>query len=380
MEHYNNYLTVDLDILQENFRIIKKLAGVPVMAVIKADAYGHGAVMAAKCLNAEFYGVSSVSEALELRRAGIAQPILILGHTPVCGYPQLVAQNIRLTIFSLEDAEALSKAAVELGVTAYVHIAVDTGMSRIGFQVTEEAADVCKQIVGLPNLDCEGIFSHFATSDEQDLSRAKAQEEAFVRFCAMLERRGICPPIKHLDNSAGIINFAGHYHMVRAGIILYGQEPSIHVPIRELGLRPAMSWHSRIAHIKTLEPGRQVSYGGDFTTTRPTRVATIPVGYGDGYRRSLSNRFHVLIRGHKAPILGRVCMDQLIVDVTDIPNVTQQDIVTLLGQNGDLTITASEMGQAAGSFNYEVICAITRRVPRVYLQDGKIVHIENYLL
>ena len=380
MEHFNNYLTVDLDILQENFRIVQKLAGVPVMAVIKADAYGHGAVMAAKYLNAEFYGVSSLSEALELRHAGITQPVLILGHTPMIGFKEIVAHSIRPVIFSLEDAMALSKAAAEQGLVAPFHFAVDTGMSRIGFQVTEEDADICRQIADLPNLHCEGIFSHFATADEADLTRAKTQEAAFNRFCHMLECRGLCPEIKHLDNSAGIINFSNHYNMVRAGIILYGQDPSADVPIRELGLRPAMQWHSRIAHIKTLEPGRQISYGGDFTTTRPTRVATIPAGYGDGYRRGLSNNFHVLIRGCKAPILGRVCMDQFMVDVTDIPDAAQDDPVTLLGQNGALSITASEMGKAANSFNYEVICAITRRVPRVYLQGGKVIHTENYLL
>ena len=380
MEHFNNYLTVDLDILQENFRIIQKLAGVPVMAVIKANGYGHGAVMAAKYLNAEFYGVSSLSEALELRHAGITQPVLILGHTPVIGFKEIVAHSIRPVIFSLEDATALSKAAAEQGLVAPFHFAVDTGMSRIGFQVTEEDADICRQIADLPNLHCEGIFSHFATADEADLTRAKTQEAAFNRFCHMLECRGLCPEIKHLDNSAGIINFSNHYNMVRAGIILYGQDPSADVPIRELGLRPAMQWHSRIAHIKTLEPGRQISYGGDFTTTRPTRVATIPAGYGDGYRRGLSNNFHVLIRGCKAPILGRVCMDQFMVDVTDIPDAALDDPVTLLGQNGALSITASEMGKAANSFNYEVICAITRRVPRVYLQDGKVIHTENYLL
>ncbi len=379
-EHFNNYLTVDLDILQENFQIIRKLAGVPVMAVIKADAYGHGAVTVAKHLDAEFFGVSSVSEALELRRAGVKQPILILGHTPVYAYEQIVEQGIRPAIFSLEDARALSRIAAAKKVIAPFHFAVDTGMSRIGFQVTEAEADICRQIAQLPNLDCEGIFSHFAASDEADLSRAQSQSAAFDRFCGMLESRGVCPRLKHLDNSAGIINFGNHYNMVRAGIILYGQLPSAHVPIRQLGLRPAMSWHSRIAHLKTLEPGRQISYGGDFITTRPTRVATVPVGYGDGYRRTLTGRFYVLIRGCKAPILGRVCMDQIMVDVTDIPGVTEKDTVTLLGQDGELTITAEEMGAAAGSFNYEIVCAITRRVPRVYLRKGEILQIVNYLL
>ena len=380
LDHFNNYITVDLDIIKENFRIIQSIAGVPVMAIIKADAYGHGAVAAAKALNANFYGVSSLSEALELRNAGIHAPILILGQIPVCGFSHAVRLGIRPVIFHLEDARALSAEAVRQGKTAPFHFAVDTGMSRIGFQVTDADADTCAQIAQLPNLDCEGIFSHFATSDEADLSKARAQAAAYDRFCQMLEERGVQPRIRHLDNSAGIINFHNHYHMVRAGIILYGLLPSQYVPIEKLDLRPALSWHSRIAHLKTVDPGRQVSYGGDFTATRPTRIATVPVGYGDGYRRTLSGKFHVLIRGCKAPILGRVCMDQIMVDVTDIPGVCLNDPVTLLGQDGALKITAEEMGAAAGSFNYETVCAITRRVPRVYIQDGQILHSVNYLL
>ena len=380
LDHFNNYITVDLDILKENFRIIQKMAGVPVMAIIKSDAYGHGAVATAKALDAPFYGVSSMSEALELRNAGIQAPILILGHMPAYGYAEAVRLGIRPTIFTLEDAQAFSQTAQAQGITAPLHLAVDTGMSRIGFQVTEADADICRQIAQLPNVECEGIFSHFAASDEADLSKAQAQAAAFDQFCNMLEARGVQVKIKHLDNSAGIINFRSHYHMVRAGIVLYGLMPSKYVPIEQLGLRPALRWHSRIAHLKTLEPGRQVSYGGDFTTCRQTKVATIPVGYGDGYRRTLSGKFYVLIRGHKAPILGRVCMDQIMVDVTDIPGICLSDPVTLLGKNGDLAITAEEMGIAAGSFNYETVCAITRRVPRVYLQNGQVILSRNYLL
>ena len=278
MDHFNNYITVDLDVMQSNYRIMQRLAGVPTMAIIKADAYGHGAVAVTKALDADFYGVSSLSEALELRKAQIQTPILILGHMPTCGYSQAVRNGIRPAIFSWEDAQALSQTAVEQGVTAPFHFVVDTGMSRIGFQVTEAEADICRRIAQLPNLECEGIFSHFATSDEADLSRAQNQAAAFDRFCAMLEDRGVQVQYKHLDNSAGIIKFDCHYDMVRAGIVLYGLQPSQHVPIRQLGLRPALCWHSRIAHLKTLEPGRQVSYGGDFTTSRPTLVATIPVG------------------------------------------------------------------------------------------------------
>lgn len=382
MEHYNNYVTVDLDIIRQNYRIICKAAQVPVLAVVKANAYGHGALAVAHALAADapFFGVSSMSEALELRNGGITQPILILGHTPVCAFPQAVRLGIRPAIFTYEDALALSHAACEAGVTAPFHFAVDTGMSRIGFQVCDEDADICQKIASLPNLECEGLFSHYATADEKDLSRAEAQEARFADFDKMLQARGICLKLRHIDNSAGILNFSRKYEMVRAGIILYGLTPSCHVPIAPHGLKPALSWHSHIAYLKTLEPGRQISYGGTFTTTRPTRVATIPVGYGDGYRRSLSGNFHVLIHGQKAPILGRVCMDQFMVDVTDIPQAAISDPVILLGNSDTLTITAQQMGEAAGSFNYETVCAISHRVPRVYLENGKPVHTVNYLL
>lgn len=378
MDLFHNYITVDLDILLENFRIIQKAAGVPVMAVIKADAYGHGAVAAAKTLENEaaFFGLASIYEALELRNAGIQTPILILGHMPTAAYPDAVRLGIRPAIFTYEDALALSREAQKQGVTAPFHFAVDTGMSRIGFQVTEADADICQKISQLPNLDCEGIFSHFATSDEEDLTAARAQAALYDQFCTMLEHRGVSIRLHHLDNSAGILNFDHHYQMVRAGIILYGLEPSSHVPVAQLGLKPVLSWHARIAHLKTLEPGRRISYGGTHTTTRLTRVATIPVGYADGYRRGLSGNFYVCIKGQKAPILGRVCMDQLMVDVTDIPDVTLADEVILLGQG----VSAEDMAQALQTINYEIVCGISRRVSRVYCQNGHSISTVNYLL
>ena len=378
MDSFLNYITVDLDALQENFRKIKAISGVPAMAVIKADAYGHGAVAAAKALadEAAFFGVASITEAMELRNAGIENPILVLGHMPTSAFSHAVRLNVRPAIFNYEDACALSQEAQKQGVTAQYHLVADTGMSRIGFQVTEESADICGKIAQLPHLDCEGIFSHFATADEADLTAAHAQADLFDQFCQMLETRGVKPRIRHLDNSAGILNFAHHYDMVRAGIILYGLCPSDEVPIAPAGLKPVLSWKAQIAHLKTLEASRKISYGGTYTTTAPTRVATIPVGYADGYRRGLSNQFHVMIRGQKAPILGRVCMDQLMVDVTHIDGVTTADTVTLLGEG----ITAEEMAQALGTINYEIVCGISRRVPRVYLHQGQVVEIVNYLL
>lgn len=378
----NSQLIIDLDAIRANIAAVKARAGVPVMAIIKADAYGHGAIQLARLLQGDcsFFGVSSMLEALELRQAGIDTPILILGHTPVSAFPSAVRQGIRPAIFRWEDALALSEAAQDAGVTAPFHFALDTGMSRIGFQITEEAADLCARIAKLPNLDAEGLFSHFATADCADLSRAKKQAERFAAFDEMLRKRGLTIRLRHLDNSAGVMNFCANYEMVRSGIITYGMYPSDEVDCSLLPLTPALQWVSRISHIKTLEPGREIGYGGTYTTTAPTVVATIPVGYADGYRRNLSGKFHVLIRGQEAPILGRICMDQLIVDVTHIPDVSLEDSVVLIGKSGDKQITVEEIAALSDSFNYEFVCGISRRVPRVYYSGGKPVHAVRYLL
>ncbi len=378
----NTYAIIDLDKIQANFQAIQEKAGVPVMAVIKADAYGHGAVPVARVLEKQcaFFGVAMIQEALELRRAGLEKPILILGHTPVDAFADAISQGIRPAIFCYEDAQILSQTAVELGITAPFHFAVDTGMSRIGFQVTEEDANLCAKIAVLPGLRPEGLFSHFATSDCADLSQAQAQAELFDRFDSMLQDRGVKVAIRHLDNSAGIMNFQNHYDMVRAGIVIYGLYPSDEVSTDLLKLQPALSWHSHISFLKVLEAGRAISYGGTYVTEKPTVVATIPVGYADGYRRNLSGRFYVLIRGQKAPILGRVCMDQMMVDVTDIPGAELGDEVVLVGQSGDQKISAEEIAAAGDSFNYEFVCNISRRVPRLYDQDSKRVQTVHYLL
>ena len=382
MEFSNTYAKIDLSAIRDNFRAIKDRAGAPVMAVVKADAYGHGAVPVARLLEPEcaFFGVSSVAEAVELRQAGIVKPILILGHVHPDTFPAVVLHDVRIPLFCYEDAVALSREAAKQDKTARFHFALDTGMSRSGFQPTEESADLCQKIVALPNLEVEGLFSHFATADEKDLTKTRAQAQRFADFDGMLKARGIEIPIRHLDNSAGIMNFRCHYEMVRAGIVLYGLYPSDEVDPSLLALKPAMSWYSRISHVKTLEPGREISYGGTFRVERPMQVATVPAGYADGYRRSLSNRFYVLIHGKRAPILGRVCMDQMLVDVTDIPQAAAGDEVVLLGKSGEETISAETIGAAAGSFNYEQVCDLSRRVSRVYYLDGQKVDTVNYLL
>ena len=375
-------LMIDLDAIRHNVQAVKAKAGAPVMAIIKADAYGHGAVQLAKHLDdcCAFFGVSSILEALELRQAGIQKPMLILGYTPVSSFPEVVRLNIRPAIFHYEDALALSQAAGELGMTAKFHFAVDTGMSRIGFQVTREDADICAKIARLPNLEAEGLFSHFATADCADLTRAKRQAERFACFDRMLKDRGVVIPLRHLDNSAGLMNFGCEYEMVRSGIVTYGMYPSDEVDPGLLELRPALRWETRIVHINLLEPGREIGYGGTYTTTHLTRVATLPVGYADGYRRNLSGRFYVLIRGKKAPILGRICMDQMMVDITDIPDARLGDPVVLVGKDGEEQITVEQIAAQGDSFNYEFVCGISRRVPRVYTLGGRVDHRVSYLL
>ncbi len=382
MKFDNTHVTIDLDKIAYNFRVVAQQVGVPVLAVVKADAYGHGAIQVARQLEGScgYFGVSSMLEALELRNAGIQTPILILGQIPPAAFKIAIRENIRPAIFRYEDAEKLSETAVQMGVDAPFHLVVDTGMSRIGFQATREDADVCEKICKLPGITAEGIFSHFATADCEDLTKANAQAERFDAFVEMLKARGVHIPVRHMDNSAGAMNFQNHYELVRAGIVLYGMYPSTDVKPAELPLQPALEWSSRVTHVKTLEAGREISYGGTYTTEKPTVVATIPVGYADGYRRALSGRFYVLIRGQKAPILGKICMDQMMVDVTEIPDVMVGDRVVLIGTDGEHTITMEEIAAAADTFNYEFVCGISRRVPKFYKQGGELVHQVHYLL
>lgn len=377
----NTYVNIDLDAISENFDAICQKSGKAVMAVVKANGYGHGAVPIARLLEkrSDFFGVATIAEALELRQAGIRKPILILGYVNSNAYPQAISEEIRLTIYRLEDALALSETAQRLNKTALCHLAVDTGMSRIGFAPTEESADLCARIATLPGLKIEGLFSHYATADCLDLNRTYQQAELFSRFDSLLKERNVYVPIRHLDNSAGLMHFGCEFEMVRAGIILYGMYPSDEIDPKLLPLRPALSWLSCISHIKLLPPGSEIGYGGTFVTTRPTMVATVPVGYADGYRRNLSNRFYVLIRGKKAPILGRICMDQMMVDVTDIPGARHGDEVTLIGQNGDEIITTEQIAAMADSFHYEFPCGIHHRVPRIYYRNGSMVDQLHYL-
>ncbi|MCR5207485.1 MAG: alanine racemase, partial [Eubacterium sp.] len=348
----------------------KKLPeGVKLLEVIKANAYGHGAVEIGKFLDGkcDFFGVACVEEALELKEADIKTPVLILGYVSPSDFGLCVKEDIRIPIFRYNDAEKLSAEAVKQGKRVPFHFCVDTGMSRIGFQVTEDDADICKKIAMLDGIYAEGIFSHFATADESDLTRAIKQRERFDTFIEMLERRGVSIPIKHINNSAGIMVFDRYYDMCRMGITTYGLYPSGDVDKSLLDIRPVMSWKTHITHIKTLGAGREISYGGTYVTDRETRVATVSVGYADGYPRCLSNKGRVIIRGKYAPILGRVTMDQIIVDVSDIPEAEIEDEVVLVGSQGGASLTMEEVSEAAYSFNYELPCRISPRVHREYI-------------
>lgn len=381
--YFRTQAAIDLDALEYNYNNIRaKLPeGVKLLGVIKANAYGHGSVEVGRFLDdkCDFFGVACIEEAVELKKAGIQTPILILGYVSPNVYDLAVKYDVRIPIFSYETAQALSAEAVKQNKQIPFHFCIDTGMSRIGFQVNDKSADICADICALPNIYAEGLFSHFATADEADLTKAIAQRDRYKRFVHMLSERNIPIPIKHLNNSAGIINFDVFFDMCRMGIITYGLYPSEEVNKELLPLKPVMSWLTHISHIKTLEKGREISYGGTYTTQEPRRIATIPVGYADGYPRCLSNKGKVIINGKYAPVVGRVCMDQFMVDVTDIDDVQIETPVILVGRQGKAELSMEEVSNAAHSFNYELPCRIARRVPRVYYKNGEIVKSTNYL-
>ena len=374
--NHRTYLKIDLNKLEHNFNCVRnKLPNnIKILGVIKANAYGHGAVEIGKFLDGkcDFFGVACIEEAVELKKAEIKTPILILGRVFPFDIETAVKYDVRIPIFSYDDAVALSNEAVKQGKNMPFHFCIDTGMSRIGFQVSEESADICKSITELPNIFAEGLFSHFATADEKDLSKAVEQRNKYKEFCKMLSDRGIEIPIKHLNNSAGIMNFDEYFDMCRMGIITYGLYPSDEVDKDILDLEPIMSWHAKISHIKELELNREISYGGTFKTDRVTKVATVPVGYADGFPRCLSNKGKVIINGKYAKILGRVCMDQFMVDVSDI-ECNINDEVVLFGTQKNAHISLEELSNSAYSFNYELPCRIPIRVNRVYVYNDEVV-------
>ncbi|HIV40308.1 MAG TPA: alanine racemase [Candidatus Blautia stercorigallinarum] len=370
---------IDLDAFAFNLESIKNnlKEDTKIITVLKADGYGHGALPLAReaVKDPRVWGVAvaTVEEAEELRQGGIRKPLLILGYTYEENYEQIAREEFRPAVFKLSMARKLSQAAVKNNTVVNVHIKIDTGMSRIGYRDLETAVPEIMEISRLPGIRIEGLFTHFARADEKKTDPAYVQFRKFQEFQKALEAQGLEIPICHCSNSAGIIRMPeANLNAVRAGVILYGLYPSEDVEKEPVPLKPVMELKSHIAYIKTVEAGVQISYGGTFTTQRETRVATIPVGYADGYARGLSNKGSVLIRGKRAPILGRVCMDQFMVDVTDIPQAQELDEVVLLGRSGDEQITMEELGELSGRFNYEFACCISKRVPRIYFKGGQV--------
>ena len=364
-------LSAVLHNLEEMHKNIDK--NTQIVAVIKTDGYGHGALPIAKAIEHVpylwGYAVATADEAMALIDDGRKKPILILGISFAEQFDTIIRNDIRPCVCDFDTAKKLSEIAVAKNKICHIHIKIDTGMSRIGFQVNEDTANTIAEIAKLSNIKIEGIFTHFANADELDKAPTFLQMDLFKRMCQMLEERGVNIPIKHCSNSAGIVDIPeANMNMVRAGIILYGLWPSDEVNKRNMDLQPVMSLKSHISYIKDLEEGRKVSYGGTYVTPTKQCIATVPVGYGDGYARSLSNKGYVLVRGQKAPICGRICMDQFMIDVSHIEGVRVGDAVTLLGQDGQYCITMEELGDMSERFNYEFACLLTPRVPRVYYE------------
>lgn len=382
-EYFRVQANIDLDAIYTNLATIKKQIkdGTKLMAVIKADGYGHGAVPIAKAVDhlVDAYGIAIVEEGIPLRKSGISKPLLILGFSPAAMYQQIIQYQLTQTVFQYNMAKQLSDEAVRLNQNAKIHIKLDTGMSRIGFKDNEESFYEILKISQLPNIEITGMFTHFACADILDKTSSQLQMKRFMAFAHKLEEGGIQIPTKHISNSAGIIDMSeANLDMVRSGITTYGLYPSDEVQKNNLLLTPAMEIKTNVVFVKEVEAGVGIGYGSSFVTTRQTKVATIPVGYADGYPRALSNKGRVLIHGQSAPIIGRVCMDQFMVDVSHIEQVKEGDVVTLVGRDQRELITVEELAEMSYSFNYEFVCNISKRVPRVYYRHGKCVGTMDY--
>lgn len=378
---------VNLDNIAHNVREIRRITNkkAELMGVVKADAYGHGAMEVTKTLLANGVtrlAVSMLDEAIQLRKNGIDVPILILSYTDPARAEEIILNNVTQTVYSYDLAKALSDAAVRLHRNIKIHIKIDTGMTRVGFMPGYSAVKNVVEISKLPGIIIEGLFTHFASADEKDKRYTYMQFERFMSICNELSRIGVYIPIKHVSNSAAIIQFPEmHLDMVRPGIILYGMYPSDNVDKSKLDLKPAMTLKANVILVKNVEKNTYISYGRTFKTKRESKIATIPIGYADGYTRLLSGKGKVLINGEKAPIVGRICMDQCMVDVTDLKSeVRVGDEVVLFGKQGDNEITVEEIAKAIGTINYEIVSLIGKRVPRVYLEHGKISKVLNYLI
>lgn len=383
---------VDLDAIRGNICEIRRHVDkkTKILGVVKADAYGHGVLEVSKTLienGADELGVAFIDEAVQLRRFGIDKPILILGHTPLECAKELVEDEIMPSVFHEELAMAVSEEAVRQGKIAKIHIKIDTGMTRVGFrynntkEIRQETVEAICRISRLPGIAIDGIFTHFASADEADESYTRYQFGQFCDLIRELEKIGIQIPTKHVCNSAGTIMFPEmHLDMVRPGIILYGLYPSEEVDKTKLKLMPAMQLKASITNVKEVEEGTPVSYGRTYYTKKKTKIATIPIGYADGFSRLLSDRAEVIVRGQKSPVIGTICMDQCMVDVSSVNTVSVGDEIILFGTDGALSIPAERIAKQMGTIPYEILCVIGKRIPRVYLHEGKVEQILNYLL
>ena len=393
MDHFlkRTWAQIDLAAINHNYLQIRNNISDKSMllCVIKADAYGHGAVALAKeyeRLGADWFAVSNLEEAFQLRNNGIKKPILILGYTPANMAYELSKLNISQAVFSEEYANDLSNYAAKNNVKVKIHLKIDTGMSRIGFVFKNERENLetikeLRRVCNLENLITEGIFTHFAVADEagKSIETTNGQFSAFSDICKILKDSGINIKIRHCSNSGGILNYPQtNLDMVRAGIILYGLFPSNYVR-NKLDLQPAMSLKTVISQVKTVPEGTAVSYGGTFVTQRKTKIATVPIGYADGYLRVLSSKASMLVNGKKAPVIGRICMDQAMLDITDIENINENTVVTVFGKDGDAEIKVEDIADIANTINYEILCLISKRIPRIYIKNGEKIGQLNYL-
>jgi alanine racemase len=376
---------IDLDAIANNMREIRRISeSKEIIAIIKADGYGHGAIDIAPVLlenGADRIGVAVITEAVELRNSGIEAPMMVLGFTPPTLYERILEHNIEQTIFNYDDAKELSRIATEKNKIVKIHIAIDTGMGRIGFLPNEESAQEVYEISKLPNIEIVGLFTHFSSADDLDKAYTHLQIKKYNEFNEKLIDLGVDIPLKHVSNSAGIIDLPiAHYNAVRPGIILYGCYPSEEVMKEKINVKPVMSLKANIIHVKTLGEGEYVSYGRTFRTEKETVIATLPLGYADGYTRLLFGKAKVIVNGKYAPVVGRICMDQCMIDVTHIDGVKIGDEVILIGKDEyNNVITAEDIAKQVGTINYEVVCAVSKRVPRVYKKGGKIINIRNYV-
>lgn len=379
------WLQVDVNELVQNMEKLRNHVGkdVRICAVVKGNAYGHGAVFVAKTFlahGAQCLAVACLDEGIELRKAGITAPILVLGHTDGRRAKDVLDYDIEVALFHYDDAVEFSHTAGLLGKEGHFHIVVDTGMGRIGYQPTLESIEEVQQIAALPNCKLVGCFTHFCVSDMADKTFTNEQFRRFMWFKEHLEAAQVQIPMYHCCGSAGTVELSPFYcDMVRPGVVQFGYDPSREVTAEPCHLDQVMSLRCCISHVKIIQPGDTVSYGRHFTASRPTKIATLPVGYADGYPRILSNNIDVLVHGMRAPQVGNICMDQCMIDVTDIPDVAVGDEVVLFGKQGDAEIQLVELAEKAGTIVHEILCNMNRRVPRVYVDDEKVVRRVEYL-